>query len=78
MPRQNERVDLERATHELYGLAPALFTAGRNARATEARKARSSAVAVSLKELRKPSAGHGWPIFSCAKNLSYAATRLPE
>ena len=50
-------MDLESATQELYGLPPTQFTAARNARATEARKAGEPEVAASLKELRKPSAG---------------------
>jgi len=50
-------MDLESATQELYGLTPTQFTAARNAKASEARKAGSSDVAASLKELRKPSAG---------------------
>ena len=50
-------MDLESVTHELYGLTPTQFTAARNAKASEARKAGSSDVAASLKELRKPSAG---------------------
>jgi hypothetical protein len=50
-------MDLESTTDELYGLIPAEFTAARNARASEARKAGFPAVATSLKELRKPSAG---------------------
>lgn len=50
-------MDLESATQELYGLTPTQFTAARNAKASEARKAGSSKVAASLKELRKPSAG---------------------
>lgn len=50
-------MDLESATRELYGLAPAQFTAARNAKATDARKAGFPEVAASLKELRKPSAG---------------------
>ena len=50
-------MDLESATQELYGLPPAQFTAARNAKAAEARKAGSTEVAASLKELRKPSAG---------------------
>ncbi len=50
-------MDLESATDELYGLLPAEFTAARNAKAAEARKAGLADVAASLKELRKPSAG---------------------
>jgi hypothetical protein len=50
-------MDLESETYELYGLPPAQFTAARNAKASEARKAGFSDVVASLKELRKPSAG---------------------
>ena len=50
-------MDLERAIDELYGLLPTAFTAARNAKAAEARKAGFADVAASLKELRKPSAG---------------------
>jgi hypothetical protein len=54
---QNGRMDLESATDELYGVIPSEFTAARNAKATDARKAGLADVAASLKELRKPSAG---------------------
>jgi hypothetical protein len=50
-------MDLESATDELYGVIPSEFTAARNAKATDARKAGLADVAASLKELRKPSAG---------------------
>ncbi len=50
-------MDLESATDELYGLLPTDFTAARNAKAVEARKAGLADVAALLKELRKPSAG---------------------
>jgi valyl-tRNA synthetase len=50
-------MDLESAAHELYGLSPTQFTAARNAKASEARKAGLSDVAASLRELRKPSTG---------------------
>jgi hypothetical protein len=50
-------MDLERATQELYALSPAQFTAARNAKSGEARKAGFSDVAASLKKLRKPSTG---------------------
>jgi hypothetical protein len=50
-------MDLERATDELYGVSPREFTAARNAKAAEARKAGLTDVAASLKELRKPTAG---------------------
>ena len=42
---------------ELYGLAPHDFTAARNARVSEARKAGDSALAASLKALHKPTVG---------------------
>jgi hypothetical protein len=50
-------MDLQSATDELYGLIPTEFTAARNAKAAEARKAGLADVAASLKELRKPSVG---------------------
>jgi hypothetical protein len=50
-------MDLESATHELYGLAPSQFTAARDARASEARQAGRTDLASSLKKLRKPSVG---------------------
>jgi hypothetical protein len=57
MKRHNVRMDLESATDELYAVKPAEFTAARNAKASEARKAGLADVAASLKQLRKPSAG---------------------
>jgi hypothetical protein len=50
-------MDLESATHELYGLTPTQFTAARDARASEARQAGRTDLASSLKKLRKPSVG---------------------
>src|SRR5579863_7354988 len=50
-------MDLESATDELYGVNPRAFTAARNAKVAEARKAGLADVAASLKQLRKPSAG---------------------
>jgi hypothetical protein len=50
-------MDLESATQELYGLTPSQFTAARNAKGSQARKAGLSDIAASLKELRKPSTG---------------------
>lgn len=50
-------MDLESATQELYGLSPTQFTAARNTKVSEARKAGFAAVAAALKQLRKPSAG---------------------
>jgi hypothetical protein len=50
-------MDLESATDELYAVIPAEFTAARNAKVSEARKAGLADVAASLKQLRKPSAG---------------------
>jgi hypothetical protein len=47
----------ESVSDELYGLAPSEFTAARNARASEAREAGETALAASLKELRKPTVG---------------------
>ena len=48
-------MDLESAADELFGLLPTEFTAARNAKVAEARKAGLADVASSLKELRKPS-----------------------
>ena len=55
--RQTGRVDLESVTRELYGVHPSEFTATRDARASEARDAGDSALASSLKKLRKPTVG---------------------
>jgi hypothetical protein len=50
-------VSYESVTDELYRLAPNDFTAARNARVSEARKAGDSVLATSLKELHKPTVG---------------------
>lgn len=50
-------MDLESASQELYGLAPNEFTAARDAKASEARKAGCPELAASLKKLRKPTVG---------------------
>ena len=50
-------VNFESVSTELYGLAPNDFTAARNARASEARKAGDAALAASLKGLQKPTVG---------------------
>jgi hypothetical protein len=50
-------MELERATHELYRVAPAEFTAARDAMASDARHAGHRELAASLKKLRKPSVG---------------------
>jgi hypothetical protein len=50
-------MELESATQELYGLAPARFTSARDAMAAEARQAGHPELASSLKKLRKPSVG---------------------
>ncbi len=55
--RQDGCMDLEGASQELYGLAPNEFTAARDAKASEARRASRPEVASSLKKLRKPSVG---------------------
>jgi hypothetical protein len=47
-------VDLESVTEELYGLRPDRFTAARNARAAEARKAGDRALAEAVRALRRP------------------------
>ena len=50
-------MDLESASQELYALAPSVFTAARDAKASEARQAGRPELAASLKKLRKPSVG---------------------
>ncbi len=50
-------MDLERASHDLYRLAPTQFTAARDAKASKARQAGRPELASSLKKLRKPSVG---------------------
>jgi hypothetical protein len=50
-------MELERATQELYRVAPAEFTAARDAMAADARHAGHPELAASLKKLRKPSVG---------------------
>ena len=50
-------MDLESAAQELYGLSPGRFTAARDAKVSEARKAGYPDLASSLKKLRKPSVG---------------------
>ncbi|GAA2437231.1 hypothetical protein [Streptomyces lavendulocolor] len=47
-------MDLESVTEELYGLRPDRFTAARNARAAEARKAGDRALAEAVRSLRRP------------------------
>ncbi|MEU0721055.1 hypothetical protein ABZ498_28225 [Streptomyces lavendulocolor] len=47
-------MDLESVTEELYGLRPDRFTAVRNARAAEARKAGDRALAEAVRSLRRP------------------------
>lgn len=53
----NEAAGLEEIADELYGLAPGAFTATRNARAAEARRAGRRDLASELKKLRKPTGG---------------------
>jgi hypothetical protein len=77
MRRHNVRVDLESATDELYALTPAEFTAARNAKASEARKAGLADVAASLKQLRKPSAG-AWLANLLVRQRSDEIDRLIE
>jgi hypothetical protein len=50
-------MELQGATQNLYRVAPAEFTAARDAMASEARRAGDSELASSLKKLRKPSVG---------------------
>ena len=57
IPGKMECMDLESSTRELYGLAPPQFTAARDAKAAEARRADRPELASSLKKLRKPSVG---------------------
>ncbi len=75
--RHNVRMDLESATAELYAVVPAEFTAARNAKASEARKAGLADVAVSLKQLRKPSAA-AWLANLLVRQRSDEIDRLIE
>jgi hypothetical protein len=50
-------VDVEAVTDELYGLVPGEFTATRDARAAEARRAGDREAAEAIRRLRRPSAG---------------------
>jgi hypothetical protein len=50
-------MELSTVANELYGLPLSEFTAARNARASEARKAGEQELAEALKRLRKPSTG---------------------
>ena len=75
--RHNVRMDLESATTELYAVVPAEFTAARNAKASEARKAGLADVAVSLKQLRKPSAA-AWLANLLVRQRSDEIDRLIE
>src|SRR5271168_3390503 len=77
MKRHNVRMDLESATDELYAVKPAEFTAARNAKASEARKAGLADVAASLKQLRKPSAG-AWLANLLVRQRSDEIDRLVE
>ncbi|WP_258723351.1 hypothetical protein [Cellulomonas sp. NS3] len=54
-------MELRDVAHELYGLAPADFTAARNARAKEARAAKDRALATRLAALPRPSAA-AWAV----------------
>jgi hypothetical protein len=76
-PGQTVGMDLERATDELYGVIPAEFTAARNAKVAEARKAGLADVATSLKNLRKPSAG-AWLANLLARERSNEIASLIE
>jgi hypothetical protein len=53
----NGCMDLERASQDLYGLAPNQFVAARDAKSSEARQAGRPDLASALKKLRKPSVG---------------------
>jgi hypothetical protein len=55
--RQTGEVSFESVSAELYGMAPGDFTAARNARMSEARQSGNTALAGSLKTLRKPTVG---------------------
>jgi hypothetical protein len=50
-------MDLKSESQELYRLAPSAFTAARDTKASEARKAGHPELASSLKKLRRPSVG---------------------
>ncbi len=50
-------VDVDDVATELYGLTPDVFTARRDARAAEAKQAGDSALATTIKGLRRPTAG---------------------
>ena len=50
-------MDLDAVAHELYGLQPAEFTAVRNARAIDVRRAGDPELAMAIKKLRRPSTG---------------------
>jgi hypothetical protein len=68
-------VSLESVSAELYSLAPSDFTAARNARASEARKAGDTALAGSLTELRKPTVG-AWLVNLLARERAEDLGRL--
>src|ERR1700733_3454763 len=70
-------MDFESAADELYAVIPAEFTAARNAKASEARKAGLADVAASLKQLRKPSAG-AWLANLLVRQRSDEIDRLIE
>ncbi|MFF9474354.1 hypothetical protein ACF1E9_17260 [Streptomyces roseolus] len=63
-------VDVERITHELYGLRPSEFTAARDAHVAEARRAKDTAAAKEIAALRRP------PLAVWAANL--LARERPE
>jgi hypothetical protein len=54
---QDDGIDLDPVADELYGLAPSEFTARRDERAAEARRAGDKALAAEIKKLRRPTTG---------------------
>lgn len=50
-------MDLDTVADELYGLTPAEFTAARDSRVADARRARDRELAVAVKALKRPSVG---------------------
>jgi hypothetical protein len=68
-------VELANLADELYGLPPQEFTAARDARAAEARKAGEKDLATALKQLRKPSTG-AWVANQLVREQPRAIKRL--
>ncbi len=68
-------VSFESASAELYRLAPNDFTAARNAKMSEARQSGNTALAASLKKLRKPTVG-AWLVNLLAQERPQDLERL--